>query len=53
MYMEPVADDAPELAVPASSLQAVLFVSAAVTIGFGIFPGWLLDWATRSSGLLR
>ena len=53
MYMKPVADGSPELAIPAPSLQAVLFISAALTIGFGVFPGWLLDWATRSSGLLR
>jgi NADH-quinone oxidoreductase subunit N len=53
MYIKPVAENAPELAVPRPSLQAVLFLSAALTIGFGVFPGWLLDWATRSSGLLR
>lgn len=53
MYMEPAEEGAPELAVPAAGLQAVLFLSAAITIGFGIFPGWLLDWASRSSGLLR
>ncbi len=53
MYMKPVSEDAPALDVPAPSLQAVLWISAAATIGFGIFPGWLLDWATRSSALLR
>ena len=53
MYVKPVPEDAVELAIPAPGLQAVLFVSAALTIGFGVFPGWLLDWATRSSGLLR
>ena len=53
MYMKPAAEDAPTLEVPATSLQAVLWLSAAATIGFGIFPGWLLDWATRSSALLR
>ena len=53
MYMEAVPEGATELAIPSTSLQAVLFVSAAMTIGFGIFPGWLLDWATRSSALLR
>jgi NADH-quinone oxidoreductase subunit N len=53
MYMEAVPEGAAELAIPSPGLQAVLFVSAAMTIGFGIFPGWLLDWATRSSGLLR
>lgn len=53
MYMKPSPEGAPEMAVPAASQQAVMFVAAALTIGFGIFPGWLLDWATRSSGLLR
>jgi NADH-quinone oxidoreductase subunit N len=53
MYVKPVPEDAAELAIPAPGLQAVLFVSAALTIGIGVFPGWLLDWATRSSGLLR
>lgn len=53
MYMKPAAENAEELAAPAPGLQAVLFVSAALTVGFGVFPGWLLDWATRSSGLLR
>ncbi len=53
MYMKPVAADAPALEAPAASLQAVLWLSAAATIGFGVFPGWLLDWATRSSALLR
>lgn len=53
MYVKPVPEGAAELAIPAPGLQAVLFVSAALTIGFGVFPGWLLDWATRSSGLLR
>ncbi|WP_238325789.1 NADH-quinone oxidoreductase subunit N [Bryobacter aggregatus] len=53
MYMTPAAEDAPVLEAPATSLQAVLWISAVATIGFGIFPGWLLDWATRSSGLLR
>ncbi len=53
MYIKPVPENATELAVPAPSLQAVLFISAGLTIGFGVFPGWLLDWATRSSGILR
>jgi NADH-quinone oxidoreductase subunit N len=53
MYMEAVPEGATELAIPSTGLQAVLFVSAAMTIGFGIFPGWLLDWATRSSAILR
>lgn len=53
MYMEPAPADAPELAAPSTGLQAVLFISAAVTIGFGMFPGWLLDVATKSSALLR
>lgn len=53
MYMEPVPENAPELAAPAPGLQAVLFLTAAATIGLGVFPGWLLDLATRSSGLLR
>ena len=53
MYMKPAPENAPDLAIPAPGLQAVLFLSAAATLGFGIFPGWLLDWATRSSGLLR
>lgn len=53
MYMKPVPEGAVDLTPPAPSLQAALVLSAALTLGFGIFPGWLLDWATRSSGLLR
>jgi NADH-quinone oxidoreductase subunit N len=53
MYTKPVPEGRGEMAAPAASVQMALIVSAAVTIGFGVFPGWLLDWATRSSGLLR
>ncbi len=53
MYTKPAPEGCAELAAPAASVQTALIVSAAVTIGFGVFPGWLLDWATRSSGLLR
>jgi NADH-quinone oxidoreductase subunit N len=53
MYVKPAPEGAPALPVPALSLQAALVLSAALTLGFGIFPGWLLDWATRSSTLLR
>ncbi|MFN9298435.1 MAG: NADH-quinone oxidoreductase subunit N, partial [Acidobacteriota bacterium] len=53
MYTKPVPEGRGEMAAPAASVQAALVFSAAVTIGLGVFPGWLLDWATRSSGLLR
>ena len=53
MYMKPAPVTAVAIATPATSLQAVLWLSAAATIAFGIFPGWLLDWATKSSTLLR
>lgn len=53
MYMKPVPENAKELAIPSPSLQAVLWVSAAITIAVGIFPGLLLDWATKSSAILR
>jgi NADH-quinone oxidoreductase subunit N len=53
MYMKPSAENAPALGAPAPSQQAVLWLTAAATLACGIFPGWLLDWATRSSGILR
>ncbi len=53
MYTKPAPEGSEELAAPAPGVQLALVLSAAVTIGFGVFPGWLLDWATRSSGLLR
>jgi NADH-quinone oxidoreductase subunit N len=53
MYMRPAPAGAAEIPTPALGLQAVLWLSAAATLAFGIFPGWLLDMATKSSGLLR
>jgi NADH-quinone oxidoreductase subunit N len=53
MYMKPEAEFAPQLDAPAPAQQAVLWLTAAATLACGIFPGWLLDWATRSSGILR
>lgn len=53
MYMKPAPADAVEPPAPAFSLQAVLWVSAALTIAVGVFPGLLLDWATKSSAILR
>ncbi len=53
MYMRPSPEGATPLAVPAPTVQAVLWLSAAAVLGIGIFPGFLLDWATKSSGLLR
>lgn len=53
MYMEPAPEGAEELSAPSTGMQAVLVLSAALTIGFGIFPGWLLETATKSSALLR
>jgi NADH-quinone oxidoreductase subunit N len=53
MYVKPAPEGAPALPAPAPSLQVALVLSAALTLGIGIFPGWLLDWATRSSSLLR
>lgn len=53
MYMKPAPAESLAIPTPAFGLQALLWFSAAATLAFGIFPGWLLDVATKSSGLLR
>jgi NADH-quinone oxidoreductase subunit N len=53
MYAKPAPPDSEPLPAPALSVQAVLWFSAAAVLGIGIFPSALLDWATKSSSLMR
>ncbi|MDX2267222.1 MAG: NADH-quinone oxidoreductase subunit N [Bryobacter sp.] len=53
MYTKPAAEGSEPLPTPALSVQAVLWIGAAAVLGIGMFPSALLDWATKSSALLR
>jgi NADH-quinone oxidoreductase subunit N len=53
MYTKESPATAESLPAPALSVQAVLWIGAAAVLAIGIFPSALLDWATKSSALLR
>jgi NADH-quinone oxidoreductase subunit N len=52
MWMQPAAAGSTAESIP-GSFQAALWLSAAATLLFGIFPTPLMDWATRSIATLR
>ena len=53
MYMhEPSATQA-ELPAPAAGLRIAMLASAAATIFLGVFPSWVLDYASKSAALIR
>ena len=53
MYMKEPSEAASAAEPLSPGLSAALLLPAAATLVLGIFPGWVLDFAGRSSNLLR
>jgi NADH-quinone oxidoreductase subunit N len=53
MYMKEPSEAASKAEPLSPGLSAALLLPAAATLILGIFPGWVLDFAGRSSNLLR
>jgi NADH-quinone oxidoreductase subunit N len=53
MYMKEPSEAASKAEPLSLGLSAALLLPAAATLVLGIFPGWVLDFAGRSSNLLR
>ena len=53
MYMKEPSEAASKAEPLSPGLSAALLLPAAGTLVLGIFPGWVLDFAGRSSSLLR
>lgn len=53
MYMKEPSEAASKVEPLSPAMSAALLLPAAATLILGIFPGWVLDFASRSSNLLR
>jgi NADH:ubiquinone oxidoreductase subunit 2 (subunit N) len=53
MYMREPGEAVGEAEPPDAGLRAALILPAAGTLLLGILPGWVLDFASRSSALLK
>jgi NADH-quinone oxidoreductase subunit N len=49
MYFKDPGDSMENLDAPGFGLQIAVYVSALGTLALGIFPGWVLDIATRAA----
>jgi NADH-quinone oxidoreductase subunit N len=53
MYFREPAEAANEVEAPTAGLRTALMISAAGTLLLGILPGWVLDFAGKSTPLLK
>ena len=53
MYMHEPSEATAELEPLSLGLRAALVIPAVGTLFLGIFPGWVLDFASKSSALVR
>ena len=53
MYMREPAEATAELEPLSAGLRAALLIPALGTLLLGIFPGWVLDFAVKSSASMR
>jgi NADH-quinone oxidoreductase subunit N len=53
MYMREASDAVAQLEPPSPALRAALILPAFGTLFLGIFPSWVLDFAGKSSSLLK
>jgi NADH-quinone oxidoreductase subunit N len=53
MYMHAPSEEAAELPSPSAGIAFTVWATAAATIFLGVFPSWVLDFATKSAGFMR